>query len=140
MERKMKYVKPDVYVERFRANAYCANCDPTKYNKPVTVNCIITQSEVVYNEDTYYAEGNPQKCSYYASSLVSFEGGYFSGQMGVIQAFQDGAVTSNEYSEISDRNHKYYLAAGNYLVWTGGGQTHVGSVSEDFYYEAVQSS
>ena len=136
----MKYVKPDVYVERFKANAYFSNCDPTKYNKPVTAQCIITQSEVVYNENTFYEEGNPQKCSYYASGLVSFSGGYFRSQMDVIEAFKDGKVTSDEYSESKGEGYNYELAAGNYLVWTGGGQTHVGPVSEEFYDVLTENS
>lgn len=116
----MKYVKPDVFVTKFSANAFCGSCAVTTYNKPVRVDCIITQSEYVYSAGV---EG----CTYTGTSLVNFNGGYFDSKMDVINAFKDGKVTSNEYSTTGSKRD-YYLAEGEYLVWQGQGNYHVGPV------------
>lgn len=119
----MNYVKPDVFVTKFSANAFCANCVVTTYNKPVTVKCIKTQSETVYSSGV-------SGCDFTGEDLVSFPGGYFRGDMGAIKAFSDGEVTSDEYRTNQSKEYYYYLEQGDYLVWYGQGNYHVGPVGE----------
>ena len=49
MERKMKYVRPDVYVERFALNDAVAACDPTSstetYWSQQDITCLATTSK-----------------------------------------------------------------------------------------------
>lgn len=119
----INYVKPDVFVTQFNANAFCANCPAESYNQPVTVKCIITSSETVYDTGV-------TGCDYSGTGLVYFGGGYFKDEHGVIDAFTDGTVEESEYSQTATRDYQYYLAAGSYLVWYGHGNYHVGPVSD----------
>lgn len=59
----MNYVKPDVFVTKFSANAFCSNCIAAEYNKPVTVNCIISSSETVYDSGV-------KGCDYFGTNLI----------------------------------------------------------------------
>ena len=117
------YQKPEMQVEIFEMSHSVASCAITSYNKPVTVDCVITQSETVYQ--TAGSNG----CDYSITSGVSFDGGYFKSAHDVVDQFSDdGNITSDEYSTKKTDNRQYYLEAGTYLVWYGHGNYHVGPI------------
>lgn len=119
---KAKYVKPDIYYTEFVPNHAVSACDVTSYNKPVTVACLITSSETVY-------DAGVSGCDFTASSLVYYGGGTISSDRDAkIKFIQDGAdgVINGTYNASGWNTQA--LEPGYYLFWTDGRTPHGGLV------------
>ena len=144
MERKMKYVKPDVYVERFRTNAYCNNCGYVNYDKAIDITCIINGTENIYSSNT--KPGSTGCVNIVYNTYTVKEGGYVSDVHNVIRAVEGNSSIQFEANHIESgmgsQNHQSctYIAEGTYLVWEEGGLTHMGLITPEIESEITQSS
>lgn len=120
---KERFVKPDIYFTEFVPNQAVASvCTVTTYNKPVTVQCVLTGSETVY--DT-----NVNGCDYTASSLILYGGGKYSDDKDLIKFTKDGIDGSIDGTYNSGSGT---ISAGYYLFWkkSGDNRAHGGLVPD----------